>query len=1075
MASRGPATAPAAPEAASGPSREALSGSAGESSAAAVGRAARPAMRTAIGWRMADAFLLMASFATIELLCIGLWSHRELVGVLELGYAALGMLPLAILVAAPLAVFGGGISELIASSSRRGARAGLALGAVLAGGVVAALVSTGRHFDLPRQIAFVTVVAGITGALAWWTAPRLKTLSSRCAAGARRWAFWAGLGVCVLALELANVRILPRLYPAFHVALALLALLTVCLATLVVRYDEVARSHRASSSRSRLLRVAGALVLFALCAAGAPSAAQSLQFADNVRFIYHERAPVLGQVLVLAARIQPPAAVGDGPAPGLATGGQRVDFLGRDILLITVDALRADHVGAYGYERATTPEIDALAKEGAVFERAYTPTPHTSYAITSLMTGKYMRPLVRQGLAATSETWASHLRRYGYRTAAFYPPAIFFIDADQFRTFSEKSLDFEYVKKEFADPELRIAQVREYLGSVPDDKRLFLWVHLFEPHEPYEAHPEHDFGPRDIDRYDSEIAVADRSVGEIVRMVRARNPKTVVMLTADHGEEFGEHGGRYHGTTVYEEQVRVPLVIVAPGAVSPARIATPVQLVDLLPTVLSGLEVPRPARVRGNDLGPLLTGTASEEQLRGFVFAESETLTLLARGSHRLVCARRIGACALYDIEDDPGQHRDIAPVRSADVAELRKLLRSIEGSHGRFEVEGLRQDGKLWPEALRRGIAGDGDAAAQVAALLDDADVAIRRKAAEVLFELGRPEAAVGLRLALVRDEDDEVQRWCALALTRLGEGAPRTHEMLEDRDVRWRRLAALSLAEAGDGRGERTLLAWWRASHVTRSGASPEAISFERARELARALGAIRSDDAVGMLIRELHDVRLRPHLAAALADIGNDAARPALAEQLASERHLTGRRAIVDALVRLGAGPELRAPLIRLLGIPDPLPNGLDVALRADLLQHVGGPRKRDLRRLREFATSGVAVGMQAPKGGNGSGVRVVCLARAVDGHPGELRFGRRLRIPHEVDRKSFVPAEAPELDASRAVTLEVPPAVEPFQVHAPLPEAMGVEPGDHRTFVIFATHNTEVKACAVVPLDEEIRPQ
>jgi len=1050
MAFRGPATAPAAPKAALGTaSRQPLSSSAGESPAPHRGKTAKPAVHTAIGWRMADAFLLMAGFTVLELLCIGLWSHRELVGALELGYAALGMLPLAVVAAAPLALIGGGIAELIAASSRRPARVSLGLGAAGAGGLVAALVSTGRHFDSVRQVAFVAVVAAVTGGLSFWLAPRLRALAARCDSGPLRLAFVGGLGLMVLALELGNLWILPRLYGAFHLALALLALLSVCLLTLVVRYDGAVRGGRSSRARASLLRAAGALVLFALCAAVAPKAAKSLQFADNVRFIYHERAPVLGQVLVLAARIQPPEP-------------------------LTVDALRADHVGAYGYERATTPEIDALAREGAVFEHAYTPTPHTSYAITSLMTGKYMRPLVRQGLASESETWATHLRRYGYRTAAFYPPAIFFIDAERFRTFSEKSLDFEYVKKEFADPELRVAQVREYLGSVPRDNRLFLWVHLFEPHEPYEAHPEHDFGPRDIDRYDAEIAVADQGVGEIVRMVRARNPNTVVMLTADHGEEFGEHGGRYHGTTVYEEQVRVPLVIVAPGAVSPTRISTPVQLVDLLPTVLSGLEVPRPARLRGNDLGPLLTGTASEEQLRGFVFAESETLTLLGRGSQRLVCARRIGACALYDIVDDPAQHRDIATVRSGDVAELRKVLRGIEGSHGRFEVQGLRRDGKLWPEALRRGIAGDGDAAPQIAALLDDADVAIRRKAAEVLFELGRAEAAVGLRLALVRDEDDEVQRWCALALTRLGEGAPRTHEMLEDRDVRWRRLAALSMAEAGDSRGERTLLAWWRATHAKKETASKESISFERARELARALGKIRSDDAVGMLIRELHDVRLRPHLASALADIDNDAARPALAKYLESERHLTARRAIVDALVRLGAGPELRAPLIRLLGIPDPLSNGLDVAMRADLLQHVGGPRKRDLRRLREFATSGVAVGMQAPKGGDGSGVRVVCLARAIDGNAGELRFGRRLRIPPEVDRKSFVPAQAPELDSRRSVTLEVPPAAELLQVHAPLPEAMGVEPGDHRTFVLFATHNVEVQACAVVPLSGEIRP-
>ena len=114
------------------------------------------------------------------------------------------------------------------------------------------------------------------------------------------------------------------------------------------------------------------------------------------------------------------------------TSGHAIDLRGRDVVLISVDALRADHVGAYGYGRPTTPRLDRLAAEGVVFEAAYTPTPHTSYAVSSLMTGKYIRPLVLQGLGDDSETWAQHLQRYGYKTAGFYPPAVFFIDGERF-------------------------------------------------------------------------------------------------------------------------------------------------------------------------------------------------------------------------------------------------------------------------------------------------------------------------------------------------------------------------------------------------------------------------------------------------------------------------------------------------------------------------------------------------------------------------------------------------------------------------------------------------------------------
>src|SRR5262249_49490437 len=152
------------------------------------------------------------------------------------------------------------------------------------------------------------------------------------------------------------------------------------------------------------------------------------------------------------------------------------------------------------------------------------PTPHTSYAVTSIMTGKYMRPLVLQGLGDDSETWAGHLRRYGYRTAAFYPPAVFFIDAERFVPFRDRALDFDYRRIAFAGARDRAGAVGAYLDRQPEGRRVFLWVHLFEPHEPYEAHPEHPFGDRDVDRYDAEIAAADDGIGLILQRMREKRP-----------------------------------------------------------------------------------------------------------------------------------------------------------------------------------------------------------------------------------------------------------------------------------------------------------------------------------------------------------------------------------------------------------------------------------------------------------------------------------------------------------------------------------------------------------------------
>src|SRR5262249_3629076 len=150
---------------------------------------------------------------------------------------------------------------------------------------------------------------------------------------------------------------------------------------------------------------------------------------------------------------------------------------------------------------------------------------------------------------------------------AFYPPAVFFIDEHRFHELREEQLGFEYAKEEFAPPELRRSQIEGYLKAAAPGRPLFLWVHLFEPHEPYEVHPDHEFtGDPRLDAYDSEVAEADAFVGDVVRLIGEHRPRgTVFIVSADHGEEHGDHGGRYHGTTVYEEQVRVPLIIVAPG------------------------------------------------------------------------------------------------------------------------------------------------------------------------------------------------------------------------------------------------------------------------------------------------------------------------------------------------------------------------------------------------------------------------------------------------------------------------------------------------------------------------------
>jgi arylsulfatase A-like enzyme len=1016
-----------------------------------------------------------AALVVAEWAFVGWLARGEFAGPWELWDGLVRLVPLAWLVVVPAALLGALVLALCGRGTR-GSRVAVGVLGAAFGIALAAGVTRGRHFAaLPVRAAFVLALGGLAFGAAFVAAPWMGRVGSGRAA--RRAAAVASL--VAVAFEIANRLVLPRLYPPFHFGLDVLAGMT---APLVGRGILVQLRRFLGPPSRRLASWASALcaALPVLLAAGlAPANAKKLVLSDNLRFIFFDRAPLVGLGVELAAALAPPppldpAELAEAPREG---GKLEVDWRDKDILLVSIDALRADHVGAYGYARPTTPNIDRLASQGAMFLRAYCPTPHTSYSVTSMMTGKNLRPLLAQGLGLDSDTFAALLRTYGYRTAAFYPPAVFFIDEELFQPFRDRKLDFEYARVEFADPHERARAVQAYLQSQPADRKVFLWVHLFEPHEPYVANAAHPFGDRDIDRYDGEIALADDGVGEIVAAVRARRPNAVVVLTADHGEEFGEHHGRYHGTTVYEEQVRVPLIVVGPGVAAGRRIEAPVQTIDLLPTVLASLDIPAPPRIVGRSVGRWLAEAPPAGKAPApLAFAVTDDQTMLADSHFRLVCARRVGACALYDLALDPGETRDVSASERERFAAMKAELHRVEVSHGMYEGAAARATGvKPWPDPIRRGLAGDGEAAREIAALLDDSDVTFRRKAAEVLFDLKRKEAAPELRLALSRDEDDVVRRFAALALTRLGEGAPRTVEMLEDPDPTWRRLAALALAENGDPRGGAALVAWWQTDPPP----------FSRAREVLAALGQIRAKDAAPALIHSLDDVRLRPYVAEALGAIGQPLARGPLAERWANERYQNARQAIGEALVRLGAKHELVAPLVRFLGTPDPLPGGLDLARRAGVLDQVGGPSAEQLARVRAHASDGVPIKVTLPRGGNGAGWRILVRAHATDGRAGQVRVGAPLDAIEPVRQKTVRTGEGQgegtrgaglpaELDPHDAVTFDIGAAGDVVEAFAALPARLARREAGETHLVVAASSAVTVEALAVVPLSDELPP-
>ncbi len=1032
---------------------------------------ASSALLARLAWGVLAAWCVLG----VELGAVLLRNRAQLASVWEIQHGIVGLLPAWLLLGALPGLLGGLCLHLVEQGKRPASR--LLLAALVAGFALALGygVGGGRHLaEAGARWGFAILLALLAGGGCWLLAPFFGTrgLAASRQSERARWV-WCGVWVAgLLLLELTNRTLLVRLYPAFHAGLSVLALAGAVFAVAPWLPFEPAApvaGRRLSPTWKRLL---GPLVALAAAAALIVPAARSVAGFDNLRLLLLEHAPSLAWGVRLAAHVAPPPAPScasaecGGPAEMGSGGG--LDWAGRDIVLISVDALRADHLGTYGYSRKT-PALDALAREGVVFERAYAATPHTSYSVTSLMTGKYMRPLLLQGAGEDSDTWAGMLRTYGYRTAAFYPPAVFFIDTGRFEQFQKAQLGFEYAKVEFAEGQKRIQQVESYLEGARSDtaRNLFLWVHLFGPHEPYEAHPGYDFGSRDVDRYDSEIADADHTLGEVVRLVRERSPRAVIIVTADHGEEFGEHGGRYHGTSVYEEQVRVPLIVVAPGSLTPRRVTQPVQTIDVLPTVLGALSVPRPARMRGRDLGGLLTAPAKHAD-EGLALAETDEQSLLAEGNYRLICERKVGACRLFDVSRDPTQKTDISSQAGERFERMRARLRGLSASHGEFEAKGLRAEGKGWPAPILRGISGDADAAGELAELLEDADVGIRRKSAELLFELKRPEASAALRLSLTRDEDIEVRRWSALALTRLGEGAPLVYELVEGNDVSFRRLAALALAETGDARGEDVLVAWWR---------NAGARDFERSRQILKALARIRSEDAVPPLVQSLSDVRLRPDIARTLAAIGDDDALGALAYAFAKERYQSARGALAEAIVTLGGEEVLTVPLTRFLGVPDPLKDGVSFALRADILDHVGGPKDSQLASLRKLANSGVDVDVVVPPGGNRTGVRVILRARVEGGGEGKIYLqkakpgGRTRSKDSEITFRNL-----PTIDASTALVVPVSAnnGQTATEVAVTLPAEWKTGAGRPLSLSVFADQKVRVEALVAVPLADELPP-
>jgi arylsulfatase A-like enzyme len=260
------------------------------------------------------------------------------------------------------------------------------------------------------------------------------------------------------------------------------------------------------------------------------------------------------------------------------------------VLLITIDTLRADRVGAYGDAKARTPALDALARQGVVFERAYTPVPLTLPAHVSVMTGLLppahgVRGNGAFALGPAVPTLAEVLKVSGRRTAAFvggFPLSRRFGLSRGFDEYDDSMSKAGGVSYDFAERRAKdvVDAATRWMSKNPGP--VFVWVHLFDPHAPYDPPPEF----RTDDPYRDEIASADAAVATLLSAWDARGGRGIVVATSDHGEAFGEHGEWSHSLFVYDTTLHVPLLVRAPGFDPGKRSRTTVGLADIAATIV---------------------------------------------------------------------------------------------------------------------------------------------------------------------------------------------------------------------------------------------------------------------------------------------------------------------------------------------------------------------------------------------------------------------------------------------------------------------------------------------------------
>ncbi len=373
-----------------------------------------------------------------------------------------------------------------------------------------------------------------------------------------------------------------------------------------------------------------------------------------------------------------------------------------NLVLITIDTLRADRLGCYGWDKASTPNIDALSQEGILFERAYSHSPLTLPSHASLLTGSSpafhgIKDNSFFRLPSNIPTLATLLQKRGYQTGAVVSGATLARSKGLDQGFSEYDdvpeqeegylVDSQHIGERIAEKSIESSQKQLMRFWDRPNRPFFLWVHLFDPHAEYR--PPSPFQERfPGSPYDGEIAYTDHYVGVLLNFLKQHGKKhnTLVVLTADHGEGLGEHGEASHGYFLYNTTLHIPLILSMQGRLAKGqRYPVPVRSMDVFPTVLSLLNIEEKGMSQGTDLSPYLFQKDWKKQdIILPSYAETyfphhsfgwRVLKSLTKGRYKYIDTRK---GEMYDLQEDPGETRNLLEEENLS-AELLALASELK------------------------------------------------------------------------------------------------------------------------------------------------------------------------------------------------------------------------------------------------------------------------------------------------------------------------------------------------------------------------------------------------------------